>query len=97
MTTSLTNQLKSSTRAEIIERRTYLRPLNDDGTVFETFEQSIDRQIGHQRWLWEQAKAGMTKDEKGEVVLEPLDEREEEEKKNSRVLCLSERSHCLAV
>lgn len=44
-----------SARAEIITRRTYCRPLNDEGTIFETWEQVIDRVIGHQRWLWERA------------------------------------------
>jgi len=45
-----------STRAQIITRRTYNRPLNDEGTVFETWEQTIDRVIYHQRFLWERAK-----------------------------------------
>lgn len=45
-----------STRANIITRRTYNRPLNDAGTVFETWEQTVDRVIGHQHWLWERAK-----------------------------------------
>ena len=48
-----------STRAQIVEARTYLRPLDDAGTVFETPEQAADRIIGHQRWLWERAKGGM--------------------------------------
>lgn len=55
------NTAQPSTRAQITERRTYLRPINDAGTEFETFEQSVDRMIGHQRWLWERAKAGMRK------------------------------------
>lgn len=42
-----------SPRARIVERRTYLRPLNDYGTEFETPEQLEDRVISHQRWLWE--------------------------------------------
>jgi len=50
-----------SIRASIIEARTYLRPLDDQGTVFETPEQAADRIIGHQRWLWERAKGGMSK------------------------------------
>lgn len=45
-----------STRAEIITRRTYNRPLDDSDTVFETWAQTIDRVIGHQQWLWERAK-----------------------------------------
>jgi adenosylcobalamin-dependent ribonucleoside-triphosphate reductase len=48
-----------STRAAIVEARTYLRPTNDDATEFETREQAADRIIGHQRWLWERAKGGM--------------------------------------
>lgn len=44
-----------SVRAQILFRRTYARPLDDEGTVFETFEQAIDRVVGHQRWLWERA------------------------------------------
>lgn len=45
-----------SIRADILTRRTYNRPLNDAGTIFETFEQTIDRVIEHQKWLWERAK-----------------------------------------
>lgn len=48
-----------STRAQIVECRTYLRPLDDDTTLFETPEQAADRIIAHQRWLWERAKGGM--------------------------------------
>lgn len=47
---------EQSLRAQLLFRRTYNRPLNDEGTVFETFEQTIDRVIGHQKWLWERAK-----------------------------------------
>lgn len=42
-----------STRASVITRRTYNRPLNDEGTVFESWGDTVDRVIGHQRWLWE--------------------------------------------
>jgi adenosylcobalamin-dependent ribonucleoside-triphosphate reductase len=45
-----------STRAQIITRRTYNRPRNDTGTVFETWEQTVARVIDHQFWLWERAK-----------------------------------------
>lgn len=61
----LTNAIdipQQSTRSRIVEQRTYLRPTNDEGTLFETFEQSIDRMIEHQRWLWERAKGGMHRD-----------------------------------
>lgn len=44
-----------STRADIITKRTYCRPVNEEGTEFETWEQVVDRVISHQRWLWERA------------------------------------------
>ena len=47
----------SDIRASVVTRRTYNRPLNDEGTVFETWEATVDRVIGHQQWLWERAKA----------------------------------------
>ena len=43
-------------RSEIVYRRTYSRPLNNEGTEFETWEQTIERVIDHQRWLWERAQ-----------------------------------------
>ena len=49
-------QKKFSFRSDFLIRRTYNRPLNEEGTVFETFEQTIDRVINHQRWLWERAQ-----------------------------------------
>lgn len=45
-----------SIRAQVVTRRTYNRNLDDAGTVFETWEQTIDRVIGHQAWLWERSK-----------------------------------------
>ena len=47
--------MQPSTRAQIITRRTYCRPLNEEGTTFETWEQVVDRVIRHQTWLWERA------------------------------------------
>lgn len=44
-----------STRAQIITRRTYNRPLDAEGKVFETWEQTVGRVIAHQSWLWERA------------------------------------------
>jgi len=44
-----------STRAQVITRRTYNRPLTDDGKQFETWEQTVSRVIDHQQWLWERA------------------------------------------
>jgi ribonucleoside-triphosphate reductase (formate) len=45
-----------STRAQVITRRTYNRPLNDEGTEFETWSQTVSRVIGHQKWLWKRAQ-----------------------------------------
>lgn len=55
-------------RAQVVTRRTYNRPLNKEGTQFETWEQTIDRVIGHQRWLWERAKnSPLSKEEEAEL------------------------------
>jgi ribonucleoside-triphosphate reductase len=43
-----------STRAEIITRRTYNHPKDEGG--YETWEETVDRVIRHQKWLWERAK-----------------------------------------
>lgn len=43
----------TSLRSQVITRRTYNRPL--DNGKYETWEQTVDRVIGHQRWLWERA------------------------------------------
>lgn len=50
----------ASLRSQLVARRTYQRPLNAEGTVFETWEEMVDRVIGHQMWLWDRAadKAG---------------------------------------
>lgn len=42
-----------SIRAQVITRRTYNRPLESGG--FESWEQTVDRVIGHQAWLWHRA------------------------------------------
>jgi len=51
-----TTVYEPSVRAQVITRRTYNRPLDSQGSLFETWEQTVDRVIGHQRWLWERAK-----------------------------------------
>lgn len=58
-----------STRAEIITRRTYNRPLDETGEVFETWKQTVDRVIGHQEWLWTRAVGGreLTSEEYAEL------------------------------
>lgn len=59
---------KPSVRAQVVTRRTYNRPLNDEGTVFESWEQTVDRVISHQKWLWERAKGSkLTDNQKKEL------------------------------
>lgn len=41
-------------RAKIITRRTYNRPKDEGG--FETWDETVNRVIDHQRWLWKRAK-----------------------------------------
>ena len=44
-----------STRAQVITRRTYNRPISDDGKQFETWQETVARVIDHQEWLWQRA------------------------------------------
>lgn len=44
---------EASTRSKIVTRRTYNRPLDDQGKVFETWGQTARRVVSHQQWLWE--------------------------------------------
>ena len=48
--------MTTDVRAQVVTRRTYNRPLNDEGTVFETWPETVGRVITHQQWLWERAK-----------------------------------------
>ena len=47
--------MEQSLRSKLISRRTYNRPLDEEGKKFETWEQTIDRVIGHQSWLWKRS------------------------------------------
>ena len=44
-----------SVRADIVTRRTYCRPKEDNTNILENWEEVVDRVIRHQRWLWERA------------------------------------------
>ena len=56
-------------RAQVVTRRTYNRPLDNDETEFETWEDTVERVIGHQRWLWERAKGSkLAPKESGELL-----------------------------
>ncbi len=72
-----------SLRAEIVTRRSYNRPLNEEGTRFETWEQTVTRVIRHQRWLWERAKR------------KDLDQKEESELDQLKMILLK-REGCVA-
>jgi ribonucleoside-triphosphate reductase (formate) len=52
---SYEGDLVSTLRSKIITRRTYSRPLNKEGSEFETWEQIVERVILHQAWLWDRA------------------------------------------
>lgn len=68
---------KQSIRSQLVAKRTYNRPLDEAGTVFETWEQTIDRVINHQRWLWERAKGHNTNEDLVKLTPEEEDELEE--------------------
>lgn len=44
------------TRADVVIRRTYARPKDDNETQFESWEEISERVSNHQQWLWERAK-----------------------------------------
>ena len=76
-----------STRAEIVTRRTYNRPKDKEGKTFETWEDTIDRVIAHQRWLWERAKQKWWENEP-----KKLSDEEEEELSSLRKLFLDRKA-----
>lgn len=57
---------KPSVRAQVITRRTYNRPTE---TGYETWEQTVDRVIEHQKWLWTRAKGYV-----GDYLIDELEE-----------------------
>jgi adenosylcobalamin-dependent ribonucleoside-triphosphate reductase len=44
-----------SLRSQLVTRRTYNRPKDEKGELFETWEETVDRVIKHQDWLWRRA------------------------------------------
>jgi len=52
-----------STRAQVITRRTYNRPISDDGKQIETWQDTVARVVDHQEWLWQRAVARDLTDE----------------------------------
>jgi len=59
-----------SARAEIVTRRTYNRNLDHEGKVFESWEQTVERVIQHQVWLWERAQGSALLPEQREELEE---------------------------
>ena len=59
-----------SLRAQLITRRTYNRPTDDSGKNFETWEQTVDRVISHQRWLWDRASRSTSNQESLDELFE---------------------------
>jgi adenosylcobalamin-dependent ribonucleoside-triphosphate reductase len=68
---SNTSEYLPSTRAQVITRRTYNRPINETGD-FESWSQTINRVIDHQRWLWTRASKQINLTEEQEAELETL-------------------------
>lgn len=63
-----------SARAEATTRRTYNRPLDAEGTKFESWEQTVDRaQHQHQRRLWDEAGGKPDDGELNELLTLGLD------------------------
>ena len=59
---------KQSFRSKVVTRRTYNRPLNAEGTIFESWAMTVERCIQHQRWLWErQLGVSLSYDQKREL------------------------------
>lgn len=46
---------KPTARAMATALRTYHRPIREGDSLLETWDQVVDRVVGHQRWLWERA------------------------------------------
>ena len=65
-----------SLRSQLILRRTYNRPTDEKGTTFETFEDTVNRVIDHQGWLWTRSNN------------KPLDNTQKEELRELRQLML---------
>jgi ribonucleoside-triphosphate reductase (formate) len=65
---------EQSLRSKLVIRRTYNRPLDEAGKVFETLEQTISRVVNHQRWLWERALGEAKSKEQAQVITSELEE-----------------------
>lgn len=62
-----------STRADIVTRRTYNRPLDKEGHVFETWEGTVERVVSHQEWLWTRSLGRELNEKESEELVELQD------------------------
>lgn len=62
---------KPTARAMATALRTYHRPIREGDTQLESWEQVVDRVVGHQRWLWERS-LGRSLNEREEDELDDL-------------------------
>lgn len=62
---------KPTSRAMATSLRTYHRPIREGEATLESWEQVVERVIGHQRWLWERA-AGRTLNQRENQELREL-------------------------
>jgi len=65
--------MEQTLRSQLIARRTYQRPLDDEGKIFETWQETVGRVIKHQRWLWD--RVGKASDKELEELRKLLLER----------------------
>jgi len=62
---------KPTPRAMATSLRTYHRPIQEGGTLLESWEQVVDRVVSHQKWLWERS-LGRSLSEREDSELEEL-------------------------
>lgn len=94
------------TRSEVVIRRTYARPKDNDETSFESWEEICERVKKHQQWLWERAKGssvkliGRTEGDGSTTIQEhtidytPLTEAELEELQQLKNLMVQRKASC---
>ena len=70
------------TRSEVVIRRTYARPKDNDETSFESWGEICERVKRHQQWLWKRAKGS------------ELTFHEEDELENLKQLMLEKKASC---
>lgn len=68
---------KPTSRATATALRTYHRPVREGAALLESWDQVVERVVGHQRWLWERALG------------RSLNEREDDELEEMRYLILN--------